>query len=80
MKLIYIEWEDAFAMGNGWHTEEDIDETLKKNFIVRETGYVYDENDKYLVIASQYAPESEQYGNITKIPKTWIRKRKTIKL
>jgi len=80
MKFIYLEWEDAFSLEAGWHYEDDIKERAKANFIVSEAGYVLEENDKYLVIAGQYASETGQFGNITKIPKTWIRKRKVLKV
>ena len=84
MKLIYIEWEDAHAR-SGWHTEEEMESYHSgERAIVKEIGWVYKENPQYLTLYSRVIDWKEyndtQYGLLQKIPKTWIRKRKTIKL
>lgn len=81
-KLIYIEWEDAVA-SSAWKDREEVTKWGKEAIAtVCDVGWVMEENDKYLVLASRYGPQKEDpiWGNLQKIPKTWIRKRKTIKL
>lgn len=85
MKLIYLEWEDAIA-AQGWHNEKEIkDWVAKDNAIVSEVGWVYAENKTHIVLVSRKineidkGKEYESYGLLQKIPKTWIRKRKTLK-
>ena len=82
-KLIYIEWGDAIAH-SGWRSLDDaIKWSREHNYFVEQVGWVIEENDKYICIASSRALPSDdepQYSQLQKIPKTWIRKRKTIKL
>ena len=77
-KLIYLEWHDAFAAA-GWHTQASVDKFSKNIMIVRQVGWILSENEKYIVMAARHNEETEyqdpQWGNIQKIPKTWIRKR-----
>lgn len=80
MKLVYIEWHDAQDLGQGWKTEEDISSRVQEEFIVKEVGWLYEETEKYIVIASQKAWQDELFGHLTRIPKGWIRKRKILKI
>jgi len=82
MKIIYLEWIDAFANA-GWFTNLRLKEEIeKRDFIIKETGIVLRETKKYLILCSGWIPEDEfreeQFCNVHKIPKTWIRKRKTL--
>lgn len=86
MKLIYLEWEDAIA-SQGWHNKKEIEDwSAKDNAIVSEVGWVYKENKTHIILVSRKINELdkdntyESYGLLQKIPKTWIRKRKVIKL
>jgi len=87
-KLYYIEWIDAYSdSGSGWRTLEDIYEWLDKwdDFVVQQCGWIIKETKHYLVLASEYHPEhqddgTDQYSLIQKIPRTWIRIKKEIKL
>ena len=78
MKLIYIEWHDAFAQG-GWMTKKELDEWKEGEWIVREVGWVIEETETQIILAARYSPpdgaDVEQYGLLQKIPKTWIRKK-----
>lgn len=82
MKLVYIEWEDARS-SDGWHDKDEIDEHIDKSTMVQQTGWVWKETSKYIALVNRISQhhwnndDSEAYGNIIKIPKTWIRKRKT---
>ncbi len=83
MKLIYIEWEDATA-SSGWHTKEEVEKFIIDNNIVKQVGYIYKESKSEIVLASRLIHWSSNqdisYGQLQRIPKTWIRKRKEIKL
>ena len=84
-KLVYLEWADAISSGSGWIEEHDIDEWIDKSeYIIKQVGWLLHEDKTHITIASQLKPEDkftcEQLGHIQKIPTTWIRKRKNIKL
>jgi hypothetical protein len=81
-KWVYIEWCDAQVNSDGW---KDINESLlwsqENDWIIQQVGIILNETKKYLLIAGKQNPQSDrecQYSEITKIPKTWIRKRKTL--
>ena len=85
-KLVYIEWADAITPTEGWKTE---DETLRwakeEDYWVSQVGWILEENKKYILLAAQMNTSkaetvANQYGHIIKIPKTWIRVRKLIKI
>ena len=83
-KLIYLEWSDACTEG-GWKTyEQALKWSQDANWQVCEVGWLIKETKQYIVIASTYSEENlhegPMFNGFTKIPKTWIRKRKVIKL
>ena len=81
-KLIYFEWNDAFASA-GWHSKDDLKELAESDFYIKEAGWLIEETPKYVIIGQSWTEEdgfkSEKFSNIHKIPKTWIRKRKVLK-
>jgi len=84
MKLIYIEWQDAVAnsewfllpLAKGWHDSTQ--------YTIKECGWLVKEDKRGITLASRYKPADEntdeQCGGLQWIPKTWIIKRKVIKL
>ncbi len=78
MKLIYVEWQDAYA-GNSWLTEEEVKGLIESEMIVRQSGFVFHEDDKRIVLVSKISDCDEnietEYGSIHVIPKTWVKKR-----
>jgi len=84
MKLIYIEWTDAISSTQTWRTKGEILDWAKDvDYLVKQIGWVIEENDKYLILSSQMNTEGflePQFAHTIMIPTTWIRKRKTIKL
>ena len=79
MKLIYIEWHDAFC-NTGWCTTDEIKKTIESNETwIKEVGWLLKETKTQIIIAARWSLEdacsNEQFGLIQKIPKTWIRKR-----
>ena len=84
MKLIYIEWEDAVS--NDEWAYEDVARIWAKttSLTVKQVGWVLEENKRYLVLVSRrhdwQGGHDSQFGMLQKIPKTWIRKRKVLKI
>lgn len=82
MQLYYIEWADALTFYDEWRDRESICERYKNDdWIIRQAGYILKETKKYIIIASKYNPQEadkDRFAEITKIPKTWIRKKKKI--
>lgn len=81
MKLVYIEWEDAQSQ-NGWHTREEVKEFIEKPIIVNQIGWIFEETRRYIVLIARHAPgglftndDDDSFGNLQRIPKTWIKKR-----
>jgi hypothetical protein len=84
-QIIYIEWCDAIDAGMGWQTIKSAKKWAKTDeWIIRQVGWIIKETKKYIVICAKYNPQGENYhdeiGYCTKIPKTWIIKRKIVKL
>ena len=78
-KLIYIEWCDAIESQANWQSLEVIKYWAKTdNWIVRECGFLLEENKEYILLANRISnPEEDQpqYAGIMKIPSTWIKKK-----
>ena len=84
-KLVYIEWCDAIDAGTGWKTAKDAKDWANTNeWIIKQVGWILKETKKYILICSKYNPQGKGYhdgvSQLTKIPTTWIIKRKNIKL
>ena len=84
MKLVYIEWEDAISR-NQWMNKKEVNEWIKDGpWFVHSIGWIIKETDKFIILAGQHHPESnytdELVGEVIRIPKGWIKKRKVIKL
>ena len=83
--LIYLEWCDAFTKEDkSWYNyDEIIDWADNHDWIIRQVGFLIKETDEYILLCAQLNPQSEggmMLGLTTKIPKTWIRKKKIIKI
>lgn len=79
--LEYIEWCDAITSFDGWTDKQSILEWGKNtNWIIHQAGHVIEENKFYILLASKYNPQDDEdkFSEITKIPTTWIKKRKII--
>ena len=87
-KLTYLQWQDAHANG-AWFTAEQLEEKIRQEaFICEEVGWIVYEDDKEIHLCSRRgvwdkkSHESSifEYGAYQRIPKTWILKRKVIKI
>lgn len=75
MKLIYIEWVDAFQYGDSWTDIEEVKERAKTDdWVVHECGWVVEETKEYILLASAWFSDGT-VGGVTKIPSTWVRRR-----
>lgn len=84
MKIIYLEWADAHTNA-GWLSKEDAKLWAERDeWIIQEVGWLVEETDKYICFATAKKPENEydqmMLLNVHKIPKTWIKNRKTLKI
>lgn len=84
LQLVYIEWMDAASDRSGWvRLRECLEWIDGANHTVRECGFILREDDKFLVIAMRWIRadeyQTDRFGQILKIPKPWIVKRKVIK-
>lgn len=86
-KLIYIEWLDANDLRSGWTSNSSLDDWVNADQdagYCKQVGWLVRENEKRIVISSLMAPENdyqdEHFSLLFKIPKTWIRKRKVLKI
>ena len=80
MKLIYIEWQDAHAIDSGWKSDEEIEKfSTSEDFIVKQVGWIIKETKTYTIVAGSRVEPGEfvagGWGEVIKIPKSWIRKR-----
>jgi hypothetical protein len=79
LKLVYVEWIDTIGDGNnGWKNEDQTDEFFERDDnIVRETGFIWYEDNDYLYLVGKYMPSNDEClsAHRTKIPKAWIQKR-----
>lgn len=87
-KLIYLQWVDAHST-EGWLTCEQVEHKIEQEAcVVEQVGWILFEDKKELHLASRrlgwdkkYCPESiSEYGHYQRIPKTWVLKRKEIKV
>lgn len=83
-KLVYLEWSDSISNSMWKNLDEAIEWAKGRDWLVRHIGWILVETKKYILIAGSWTPETdsseEQFGNLQKIPTTWIRKRKILKL
>jgi hypothetical protein len=79
--FIFLEWLDA-TRGNDWMNAEAVEELVKDDStgLIREGGWLLKETEHYLVIAANIGDSLSEHGNdqfngVSRIPKTWIRRR-----
>ena len=77
LRLIYIEWVDTIGdPDNGWKDEDDTEAFFERDDnIVRECGFLYNEDDEYIYFVGKYMPSIQSpvtTAHRTKIPKRWI--------
>ena len=83
VKIIYLEWHDAFCNPSWLDRNVMKDAVCDYEAIVRQSGFLIEETKKYIIVAGSWKPAhkygDEEFSGIHKIPKTWIRNRKTLR-
>lgn len=84
--LLYVEWLDCISpVKRGWRTEEEAliwGRTV--DFMVKEVGWLIEETKDYILLAARFNITTEDkdefisLGELCKIPKGWIKKRKLL--
>lgn len=81
LRLLYLEWDDA-ASRSVWMTADDLREYANSQWLNRQCGFLLEETAAHLLIAGSWAPEDdwhvEKFGDVTRIPKTWIKTRRVL--
>ncbi|SRR5258708_14955342 len=77
--LLYIEWEDACSE-HGWKDGEEMEKWIDdEGVFVQQVGWMVSETKTHINFAARKSAERNvwemQYGNLQKIPKTWIRRK-----
>lgn len=88
MKLVYLQWLDATSPveGSWWSEEEALNWASNDDYWVEEVGWILKETKEYILFCSKKSTTTNrvnnivQYGNLLRVPKPWIRKRKTLKV
>lgn len=84
---VYIEWDDSVEFDSGWYELEDIKEQAKEPTVIVCIGFIIDETKDYILISNHHSTDKYRadehrttLSSPFKIPKSAIRKRKTLKL
>jgi len=77
-KLEMIEWYDAQA-DCSWAEEQDIDRWMQEDFLAMEIGWVIRETKTMIILTSSVGNDGS-IGNRTKIPKPWIKTRRSLSI
>lgn len=77
-KLVLIRWYDSFHPNNcGWMDEEDVKEFLEDtDYVCENIGWIIDENEHLVTIASMRSGEHNTLSHIQRIPTGCILERK----
>jgi hypothetical protein len=74
--LEIVWWRDAES-DIEWSHQANLKDWCKKDFIVVEVGFIFFEDERNIVIASQIADDGT-IGNKTRVPKDWVMKRRKV--
>lgn len=57
MKPVEVVWVDIEELSGGWHDQDEVDKFISevKNRTVTHIGYLYEEDDDYIVLADSFA-------------------------
>lgn len=78
MRALYVEWVDSCSnTGRVWKSRENTKRDVAKCVTL---GFIVEENDRFITIASSTDPDHEDYAGEMTIPKAAITKRRRVKL
>ena len=86
-KLTYLQWQDAHS-NSAWLTTSQLEKKINEEiFVCEEIGWIVYEDEKEIHLCSRRGMWEKskvgtisEYGMYQRIPKTWILKRKVIKV
>ena len=74
-----ITWVDAESWGS-WHDDNDIKMRIdSETYWIEMSGWILFEDKKFIILSTKRSRDG-LWGNIYKIPKAWVIKKKVIKL
>ena len=77
-KPVFIKWKDAHSKGSTWCSEEDALSYGDIEFEVHHLCYILKEEKEYILVSPRigiYQDNDEyQFGDVMKIPTSWIDK------
>ena len=74
-----ITWADAESWAS-WHTEAGIEDVVNsETFWIEMSGWILYEDTRFIVLSTKRSRDG-LWGNVYKIPKAWVTKKKVIKL
>jgi len=77
MKVVKIEWYDAWSSDSGWHTEDELKEVLKTEAVVTQIGEIIYETNNYIILVDSKVGNTD-YGTVHGIPRNWIKSIKSL--
>lgn len=77
--LEYIQWIDAVCCQDVWIDSDQLTEFHAEGGNVEQAGFVIEEGDTFIVLASRVLDDGKSYGGVFKIPKAFIVHREVIK-
>jgi hypothetical protein len=79
MKIVEVTWTDIEELAGGWHDQEDVDRFISENRsrTVKHVGYLYEEDEKYIVLVDSLA--GDEFGTLNIIPRGCIEEIKELK-
>lgn len=79
MKPVEVVWVDIEELSGGWHDQDEVDKFISevKNRTVTHIGYLYEEDDDYIVLADSFA--GGDYGTLNIIPRGCIKSIRELK-
>lgn len=78
-KLIYCIWEDITSTDSTWRSvEEALEWSDSAVSLVKQVGFLVDQDENYLTLACSYIPALELIGTTIRIPKSTIKEIKEL--
>lgn len=83
--LIYLEWGDALSRFNETYSLEEAQKWGERShWHVKGTYWLLDEKEKYILVAKEMVDadfsDPDIFRTLTKIPTTWIKKKRFLKI
>ena len=83
--LVYFEWNDSSSQAQWLWGEDATDWAKNSNVYVKHVGWLIDIKEDYVLIAGRLQNDNKDkfemscFGNLQKIPNTWIKDFKILK-